>query len=107
MAQYRYSHTFAEQLSVQVGAFGSLQRSFSSLYPGITLLTFNVAQFAQMEWARSGWKLAAGVRNESNLNPGCSTKRQVRLAVWPQPAVDPHHQREAVVRRVAALCLPC
>ena len=70
MAQYRYSHTFAEQLSVQVGAFGSLQRSFSSLYPGITLLTFNVAQFAQMEWARSGWKLAAGVRNESNLNPG-------------------------------------
>ena len=51
-------------------AFGSFQKSFSSLYPGIELLTFNVAQFNQVEWASNGWKLAGGVRTERNLNPG-------------------------------------
>ena len=55
---------------MQVGAFGSFQKSFSSLYPGIELLTFNVAQFNQVEWASNGWKLAGGVRTERNLNPG-------------------------------------
>ena len=70
MGQYRYSRAIGENVSVQVGAFGSFQKSFSSLYPGIELLTFNLAQFNQVEWASNGWKLAGGVRTERNLNPG-------------------------------------
>ena len=55
---------------MQVGGFGSMQKSFSSLYPGIELLTFNVAQFDQIEWAHRGWKVSGGVRFEHNVNPG-------------------------------------
>lgn len=70
MLQYRYSRTFLEHFSAQVGAFGSLQKSFSSLYPDIQLLTFNPAWFGQFEWQQGGWKLGSGIRWESNLNPG-------------------------------------
>ena len=70
MGQYRYARSLGNNLTLQVGGFGSVQKSFSSLYPGIDLLTFNVAQFDQLEWANRGWKVAAGVRFEHNLNPG-------------------------------------
>lgn len=70
MGQYRYSRALGEHLTLQVGGFGSFQKSFSSLYPGIELLTFNLAQFDQLEWAKNGWKLAGGFRYETNVNPG-------------------------------------
>ena len=70
MGQYRYSRALGPNLTMQVGGFGSMQKSFSSLYPGIELLTFNVAQFDQIEWAHRGWKVAGGVRFEQNVNPG-------------------------------------
>ena len=69
MAQYRYMRPFGEHLTAQVGGFGSIQKSFSSLYPDITLRTFNVASFAQTEWAMNGWKLSGGVRFERNFFP--------------------------------------
>jgi len=70
MGQYRYSRTVGDHLTLQAGGFGSVQKSFSSLYPGIQLLTFNLAHFEQVEWAKNGWKLGGGIRYESNLNPG-------------------------------------
>ena len=70
MGQYRYSRALGLNLTMQVGGFGSMQKSFSSLYPGIELLTFNVAQFDQIEWAHRGWKVSGGVRFEHNVNPG-------------------------------------
>ena len=70
MGQYRYSKAFGRHLTLQAGGFLSFQKSYSSLYPGIQLLTFNVARFEQIEWAKNGWKLGGGVRYESNLNPG-------------------------------------
>ena len=70
MGQYRYSKAFGRHLTLQAGGFMSFQKSYSSLYPGIQLLTFNVARFEQIEWAKNGWKLGGGVRYESNLNPG-------------------------------------
>ena len=69
MAQYRYMRPLFEHFTIQVGAFGSIQKSFSSLYPDITLRTFNVASFEQIEWAKNGWKLAGGVRFERNFFP--------------------------------------
>ena len=62
--------TFGSHLTTQWGAYGSAQKSFSSLYPGIELYTFNPAVFGQVEWAKGGWKLSGGVRAESNENPG-------------------------------------
>ena len=70
MFQYRYMRPIREHWTVQVGAFGSLQKSFSSLYPDINLLTFNTATFSQIEWAKDGWKVAGGVRSERNFFPG-------------------------------------
>ena len=70
MGQYRYSRAFGDHLTLQVGGFASAQKSFSSLYPGIQLLTFNLARFEQVEWAKNGWKLGGGIRYESNVNPG-------------------------------------
>ena len=70
MGQYRYSRAIGPNVTMQVGGFGSMQKSFSSLYPGVELLTFNVAQFDQIEWAHRGWKVAGGVRFEHNVNPG-------------------------------------
>lgn len=70
MGQYRYSRAVGDHLSFQVGCFGSMQKSFSSLYPDIDLLTFNGAYFNQVEWSNRGWKLAGGVRYENNVNPG-------------------------------------
>ena len=58
-----------EHVTVQLGAFGSIQKSFSSLYPDINLLTFNTATFSQIEWAKGGWKVAGGVRAERNFFP--------------------------------------
>ena len=70
MGQYRYSRTFGDHLTLQAGGYASFQKSFSSLYPGIQLLTFNLARFEQLEWAKNGWKLGGGIRYESNRNPG-------------------------------------
>ena len=70
MGHYRYMHPIGEHVTVQVGAFGSIQKSFSSLYPDINLLTFNTATFSQIEWAKGGWKLTGGVRTERNFFPG-------------------------------------
>ena len=44
------------------GAFGSLQKSFSSLYPDINLPTFNTATFSQIEGPRMDgrWPVASG-----------------------------------------------
>ena len=70
MMQYRNVRTFGSHLTTQWGAYGSAQKSFSSLYPGIELYTFNPAVFGQVEWAKRGWKLSGGVRAESNENPG-------------------------------------
>ena len=69
MAQYRYMRPLGEHVTVQLGAFGSIQKSFSSLYPDINLLTFNTATFSQIEWAKGGWKVAGGVRAERNFFP--------------------------------------
>ena len=52
MGQYRYSKAFGRHLTLQAGGFLSFQKSYSSLYPGIQLLTFNVARFEQIEWAK-------------------------------------------------------
>jgi len=70
MAQYRYMRPLGEHVSVQLGAFGSIQKSFSNLYPDINLFTFNTATFSQVEWAKDGWKVAGGVRMERNFFPG-------------------------------------
>ena len=70
MGQYRYSRAFGDHLTLQAGGYASFQKSFSSLYPGIQLLTFNLARFEQVEWAKNGWKLGGGIRYESNRNPG-------------------------------------
>lgn len=70
MLQYRHVRQMGEHGLAQVGAFASAQNSFSSLYPDIELLTFNPAVFAQVDWERNLWKWTAGVRAESNENPG-------------------------------------
>ena len=69
MAQYRYMRPLTEHVTIQLGAFGSIQKSFSSLYPDVNLLTFNTATFSQIEWAKGGWKVAGGVRLERNFFP--------------------------------------
>ena len=78
MAQYRYMRPLFEHFTIQVGAFGSIQKSFSSLYPDITLRTFNVASFEQIEWAKNGWKLAGGV-----LSGTSSPRRSISHPFFP------------------------
>ncbi|MDA0946362.1 MAG: hypothetical protein RLZZ314_1022 [Bacteroidota bacterium] len=70
MLQYRHVRPLGEHLLAQAGGFVGLQSSFSSLYPGIELLTTNPAAFGQVEWSADGWKASAGLRWEWNLNPG-------------------------------------
>ena len=70
MLQYRHVRTLKEHFVAQAGTFVSIQASFSSLYPGVELLTFNPAGFGQIDFDNDGWKATAGLRWEWNLNPG-------------------------------------
>ena len=93
MLQYRYVLHVGEQLSLQAGQMTSIQQSFSSLYPGIQLLTFNPAAFGQMEWALNGWRATGGLRWEWNLNPGSASLREVqKYPVGKRLASDPWFQ---------------
>ena len=77
MFQNRYVRHLGDHWTTQVGQMTSVQRSFSSLYPDIQLLTFNPALFAQLEWAQNGWRASGGIRWEWNLNPGQASLREV------------------------------
>ena len=68
MAQYRYMRPLGT-CDRSIGRFGSIQESFSSLYPDINLLTFNTATFSQIEWAKGWMEVAGGVRAERNFFP--------------------------------------
>lgn len=70
MGEYKYGREFNEHISAQVGTFLSIQSSFSSLYPGVSLLTFNPAVFGQIEGHHGRLRTVLGARFESNVNPG-------------------------------------
>ncbi|MGY8918621.1 MAG: TonB-dependent receptor domain-containing protein, partial [Flavobacteriales bacterium] len=50
--------------------FMSLQSSFSSLYPGVSILTINPAVFGQIEGHHGRLRSVIGARFENNINPG-------------------------------------
>ena len=70
MAEYKYGREINEHISAQVGTFMSLQSSFSSLYPGVSILTFNPAVFGQIEGHHGRLRSVIGARFENNINPG-------------------------------------
>jgi len=70
MGEYKYGREFNEHISAQVGTFVSVQSSFSSLYPDVSLLTFNPAIFGQIEGHHGRLRSVLGARFENNLNPG-------------------------------------
>ena len=70
MAEYKYGREINEHISAQVGTFMSLQSSFSSLYPGVSILTINPAVFGQIEGHHGRLRSVIGARFENNINPG-------------------------------------
>jgi outer membrane receptor protein involved in Fe transport len=65
-----YSRKLSDHFEAQAGGFMSVQTSFSSLYPGITLATFNPAIFGQIEGKHGRLRTVLGARYENNINPG-------------------------------------
>lgn len=70
MGEYKYGREFSEHISALVGTYMSVQSSFSSLYPDVSLLTFNPAVFGQIEGHHGRLRTVLGARFENNLNPG-------------------------------------
>lgn len=70
MGEYKYGRELSEHISTQVGTFMSIQSSFSSLYPDVSLLTFNPALFGQIEGHHGRLRSVLGARFENNINPG-------------------------------------
>jgi iron complex outermembrane receptor protein len=70
MSEYKYSRKLSDYFEAQAGGFFSAQTSFSSLYPGITLATFNPAVFVQIEGHHGRLRTVFGARIENNINPG-------------------------------------
>ncbi len=70
MSEYKYSRKLSDQFEAQAGGFLSVQTSFSSLYPGITLATLNPAVFGQVEGHHGRLRTVFGARFEKNINPG-------------------------------------
>ena len=70
MSEYKYSIKLSDHFEAQAGGFMSVQTSFSSLYPGITLATFNPAVFGQIEGKHGRLRTVLGARYEDNINPG-------------------------------------
>jgi outer membrane receptor protein involved in Fe transport len=70
MGEYKYGRELSDHISTQVGTFVSVQSSFSSLYPDVSLLTFNPAVFGQIEGHHGRLRSVLGARFENNINPG-------------------------------------
>ena len=70
MGEYKYGREFNEHISAQIGTFVSVQSSFSSLYPDVSVLTINPAIFGQIEGHHGRLRTVLGARYENNLNPG-------------------------------------
>ena len=70
MSEYKYSRKLSDHFEAQAGGFFSVQTSFSSLYPGITLATVNPAIFGQIEGHHGRLRTVLGARLENNINPG-------------------------------------